>query len=182
VNTRNAWCPRRTLVNSMKVIRVGHAEIGQPAENGHPETAIRRMDTPSGEWTPRNCGQQQRWTPIFSTARIASSVAGWTSQSGRLRWRGTLRDGSTFQTSLCYRSGTLPPAWLASAGWREFASLQRFRPALLKGRTTRRCYCVASHRAVAIPRSQHCPIAAAFSIRHSTAPIARLKSDFTANT
>ena len=43
----------------------------------------------------------------------------------------------------------------ACAGWRKFACLQRFRARLPKGRTTRRCYRVASHRAVAIPRNQH---------------------------
>ncbi len=70
---------------------------------------------------------------------------------------------------------------MACAGCRKFACLQRFRASLLRVRTTW-CYRVASNRAVAIPRSQHCPISAGFSTRHSTAPIARLESDFTANT
>ena len=70
----------------------------------------------------------------------------------------------------------------ACHGWRKVVFLRRFRAALAQGRTTRRFYRVASHHALAMPRNQHCPIADAFSTKHSTAPIARLNSDSTANT
>ena len=90
-------------------------------------------------------------------------------------------DGATFEASMLLLLCTLRTAWQAPDG----TSLRSWICCELRSdfsRVDRRRHRSASHRAVVIPRSQHCPISAAFSIRHSTAPIARLKSDFTANT
>lgn len=146
----------------------GHQEgSGTPEDRGHPILAR----PPPMPWTPRDDrghSTDDRGHSIFCSP--AAAIAGsWIQRNAQLCNCHDQR-GSATMCSLVKHGAVLGGAGVV----KRAAVADALRAVNASARANRRSHCVASLLAVAIPRSQHCPIAAAFSIRHATAPIARL--------